>query len=88
MRRHPQIEANELIVEIDHPQSGRLRIARHPSKFSETPTSVRHGAPVLGADTREVLAEFGYATAEISDLETAGAAIQAAVKPTKTESAA
>ncbi len=78
MIRHPQIAANDLIHEVDHPQSGRLRIARHPARFSETPTSVRRGAPVLGADTRDVLAEFGFSGSEIADLEATGAAIQAA----------
>ncbi|MEM6497427.1 MAG: CoA transferase [Pseudomonadota bacterium] len=77
MIRHPQIEANELIEEYDHPQSGKLRFARHPARFSETPTSVRHPAPVLGNKTREILEQNGFSSQEIADLEDQGAAHQA-----------
>lgn len=77
MIRHPQIEANGLIEEIDHPQSGRLRFARHPARFSATPTSVRHPAPVLGNKTQEILRENGFSDQEISELVQHGAAHQA-----------
>ena len=77
MIRHPQIAANELIEEYDHPQSGRLRFARHPARFSVTPTSVRHPAPVLGNKTREVLSENGFSAADIAELEGQGAVHQA-----------
>ncbi|MEM8975633.1 MAG: CoA transferase [Pseudomonadota bacterium] len=77
MIRHPQIAANGLIEEYDHPQSGRLRFARHPARFSGTPTSVRHPAPVLGNKTREVLEQNGFSSEEIADLEDQGAAHQA-----------
>jgi crotonobetainyl-CoA:carnitine CoA-transferase CaiB-like acyl-CoA transferase len=76
MIRHPQIVANELLIEVEHPEAGPLRIARHPSRFSVTPASVRRGAPVLGADTRDVLTEFGYSSQEIEEMEAVGAAIQ------------
>ncbi|MGI9426278.1 MAG: CoA transferase, partial [Hyphomicrobiaceae bacterium] len=78
MIRHPQIAANELVVDYEHPQSGQLRFARHPAQFSKTPTSVRHPAPVLGNKTREVLGESGFSQDEIVALEEAGAAFQAA----------
>ncbi len=78
MIRHPQIAANGLIEEYDHPQSGKLRFARHPARFSETPTSVRHPAPVLGNKTREILEQNGFSSQEIADLEDQGAAHQAA----------
>lgn len=89
MIRHPQITANELVVEFDHPQSGPLRMARHPSRFSATPTSIDRGAPQLGADTREVLAEFGFSDDEVAELEAAGAATQkAATQKTDTDASA
>lgn len=77
MIRHPQIEANELIVENAHPVAGRLRQTRPPARFSETPPEYRFGAPLLGADTTEVLAEAGYSEDEIVELLTSGAAAQA-----------
>lgn len=59
MRRHPQIEANGTLVEYEHPVVGRVRQARHATVFSNTPASIRRGAPMLGEHTREVLEEAG-----------------------------
>lgn len=45
-----------------------------PGRWSETPPAVRRHAPLLGENTREVLAEAGYAADEIERLLAAGAA--------------
>lgn len=66
--RHPQINANESIVEIDHPQAGRLRQAQPAPRFSETPTAFRYPAPPLGAHTEEILLENGFAPEEVEHL--------------------
>jgi crotonobetainyl-CoA:carnitine CoA-transferase CaiB-like acyl-CoA transferase len=68
---HPQIAANETVVESDHPQAGRLRQARPAPLFSKTPPAHRHGAPALGQDTRDVLREAGLSDDEIADLAAA-----------------
>ena len=78
MIRHPQVQANELIVEHDHPVAGRLRQTRPPARFDGTPTEYRRGAPVLGGDTLEVLAEFGITQEDIEALIAKRAAIQSA----------
>lgn len=59
MRQHPQVVANDIIAEVEHPQAGLLRQARHPASFSKTPASIRRGAPKLGEHTKEVLKEAG-----------------------------
>jgi crotonobetainyl-CoA:carnitine CoA-transferase CaiB-like acyl-CoA transferase len=69
---HPQITANELVVETEHPVAGRLRQARPAARFSATPPAHRRGAPRLGEHTRETLAEIGLAADEIEDLAAAG----------------
>ena len=56
---HPQVVANGIVVETDHPGAGRLRQARAAARFSATPTSVHRGAPTLGEHTDEVMAELG-----------------------------
>lgn len=61
MRQHPQVAANGIIVETDHPHAGRLRQARSPAVFSKTPTSIRRGAPKLGEHTDEILNELKFA---------------------------
>ena len=68
---HPQITANETVVETDHPQAGRLRQARPAPRFSKTPPVHRHGAPALGQDTGDVLREAGLSDDEIAELAAA-----------------
>lgn len=41
-------------------------------KFSRTPTSVRHAAPAVGADTSRILADLGYSDAQIDQLREQG----------------
>ncbi len=69
--RHPQVQANGIIVETEHEAAGRLRQARAAARFSATPTSLRRGAPGLGQHTAEVLTELGYAPDEIAAILTA-----------------
>ena len=77
MIRHPQVDANGIIVEVDHPEAGRLRQTRTPARFSVTAPEHRRGAPVLGGHTREILSEHGFDREEIAALEASGAAVQA-----------
>jgi len=65
---HPQILANEILLETEHPKAGRLRQARHAPRFSETPAEHRHGAPGLGEHTREVLLNAGLSEDELKTL--------------------
>src|SRR5712671_1473366 len=73
MIRHPHVQALELLEEYAHPKAGRLRQSRAAARFSQTPPSIRRGAPALGGHTEEVLGEIGYSVSEIADLRAAGA---------------
>ena len=75
MIRHPQIVANGLVVETDHPKAGRLRQTRPPARFEGTPTQQRLGGPALGEHTSDILAEAGLSPDEIAALKASGAAI-------------
>ncbi len=66
--RHPQVIANDIVMETDHAEAGYLRQARTPASFSATPAEYRFGAPALGGDTRTVLEEMGYDPDQISAL--------------------
>ena len=66
MREHPQVVANEIITEFEHPHAGRLRQVRQPAVFSKTPASIRSGAPRLGEHTKDVLKEAGLDPALIN----------------------
>ncbi len=69
----PQIAANELIVESEHPHVGRIRQTRPAARFEKTPSEIRRPAPTLGQHTDEVLAEIGLAPSKISALRESGA---------------
>ena len=71
----PQARAREMLVAVEHSKLGQVETLGLPIKLSETPGGVRHGAPVLGEHTREVLAEYGYDEADIERLVDAGVVI-------------
>ncbi len=75
MIRHPQIVANQLIKEHDHPLAGRLRQTRPPTQFDGTPTEYRMGGPALGEHTIEVLSEAGYSDADLATMVETGAIV-------------
>lgn len=76
MIRHPQIVANGIVAEHPHPVAGPLRQARPAPRFSAAPYQTPSPAPLLGADTREVLAGAGFAEEEIAALLEAGVAVE------------
>jgi crotonobetainyl-CoA:carnitine CoA-transferase CaiB-like acyl-CoA transferase len=67
--RHPQVIANETLVETEHPTAGRLRQTRPAARFSATPAGIRFGAPTPGEHTEEILTELGYAPGQIASLK-------------------
>lgn len=75
--RHPQVAANGIIVEQDHPQAGRIRQTRTPARFSSTPPDAPGPARRLGEDTRDVLAQAGYDRDSIDRLIADGIATDA-----------
>jgi len=64
----PQIAANELIVESEHPVAGRVRQTRPAACFENTPSEIRRPAPSLGEHTDEVLASIGLDAEQIAHL--------------------
>lgn len=64
----PQVQAQEMAIDIEHPGHGNVRMLGFPIKFADTPCVARYPAPKLGGHTGEVLAEFGFSEAEIAAL--------------------
>jgi CoA:oxalate CoA-transferase len=71
---HPQVLARHMIVDVDDPVAGRVRIAGNPIKMSSFPDeTTRPPIAELGAHTGDVLAELGYSAEECAALAAEGA---------------
>jgi crotonobetainyl-CoA:carnitine CoA-transferase CaiB-like acyl-CoA transferase len=67
----PQVLHREMVVEVDHPKAGTVRMAGIPVKLSATPASIRLPPPLLGQHTEEILSSWlGVNDQEIADLKT------------------
>jgi crotonobetainyl-CoA:carnitine CoA-transferase CaiB-like acyl-CoA transferase len=64
----PQVHHNQMVVEQEHPQAGRVKVIGLPVKFSATPGEVGPAAPMLGEHTEEILRWLGYDAAAIDRL--------------------
>ena len=69
---HPQVVANKIIVEQDHPVAGLVRQTRPAERMDGTPSEISRPAPALGQHTNEVLLELGLAADAIEELRKSG----------------
>lgn len=73
MHADPQVQAREMVVDVEHAKLGRVKTLGLPVKFSDTPGKVETGAPLYGQHTREVLRQHGFSDAEMEALLAEGA---------------
>jgi crotonobetainyl-CoA:carnitine CoA-transferase CaiB-like acyl-CoA transferase len=66
----PQVLHRNMLVEVEHPSAGTVKLAGIPVKFSATPASVRLPPPLLGQHNEEILASWlGMDSTAISELK-------------------
>jgi crotonobetainyl-CoA:carnitine CoA-transferase CaiB-like acyl-CoA transferase len=53
--KDPQVLHRDMLLEVEHPTAGTVRMAGMPVKFSATPASLRLPPPLLGQHSEEVL---------------------------------
>jgi CoA:oxalate CoA-transferase len=71
--KDPHVLARNMIIELEHPQAGRLRMPNFPLKFSEEIARVERPAPLLGQHNEEVLTGLlGYTPEQVSELKKEG----------------
>jgi crotonobetainyl-CoA:carnitine CoA-transferase CaiB-like acyl-CoA transferase len=68
----PHLRARTILVEGEHPVAGPFTYVGEPVVVDGEDYDVRRGAPALGEQTDEILAEIGYDNGRISSLRTAG----------------
>ena len=69
---HPQVAELGLIGSVEHPTVGTIPQLGPPLAFSDTPAALHRPPPLFGEHSREVLAQFDFAAAEIDELVSAG----------------
>jgi crotonobetainyl-CoA:carnitine CoA-transferase CaiB-like acyl-CoA transferase len=62
------LNARNYFWDAPHPKLGPVRQLGSPMRFSETPVRRDKAGPLLGEDSAALLAELGYAPAEIEML--------------------
>ncbi len=65
----PQVRARGMLVEQDHPVLGKVTLPNLPFRFSDSDTSPRCPAPLLGQHNAEIARELGFAEADIAAMQ-------------------
>ena len=72
------VRAREMVVELEQPGAGPVRLLGVPVKLSRTPGAPAGPGPALGEHTEEVLGSLGYSPGEVAALLESGAVAGAA----------
>jgi CoA:oxalate CoA-transferase len=56
---HPQVLSRNMIIEVEHPEAGVVKMAGNPIKFSDTACQDVTHSPLLGQHTEFILKELG-----------------------------
>ena len=68
----PQVIANDLQVDVEHPLAGKVRMVGPAFQMSDTPLAVQGPSPTLGQNTDEILTSLGYEDSDIDSMRAAG----------------
>ena len=66
------IKARGMVIEMEHPTAGKIRLLGNPLNLSDTPIEASMPPPTLGQHTTEILKELGYSEREIEELKSEG----------------
>lgn len=72
----PQVQHNESIITLEHPEHGGYPVPNIPFRLHGTPPNPRGYAPRLGEHSREVLREFGIENSTIDRLLDSGVVLE------------
>ncbi len=72
VHREPQVVANRLLEELEHPYCGKVRLPGSVARFDATPATIRRQAPLFGEHTDEVLSGIGLSRDDLQRLRADG----------------
>jgi succinate--hydroxymethylglutarate CoA-transferase len=61
-----------MVVEVEHPACGPIKLVNTPVKFSHAKPGVRSAPPTLGQHTNEILTSLGMSDDDIGKLKAEG----------------
>lgn len=70
---HEHVLARDMVVEMEHPHVGSIKMVNTPVKYSESRPRIRTPPPLLGQHTDEVLTALGLGERDIESLKVEGA---------------
>lgn len=69
---HEHAIARNMVIDVDHPTCGNIKMVNSPVKYSETQPEIRHAPPTLGQHTQDILTEAGFTQEEIDQYRSQG----------------
>jgi crotonobetainyl-CoA:carnitine CoA-transferase CaiB-like acyl-CoA transferase len=75
--RDPQMEANGVFIDLDHPRHGKLRTVNSPFFVQGAEKVAPRPAPEMGQHTLEIMRELGYSESLIKEMIERGVATAA-----------
>lgn len=69
---HPQVKHRGMVVSMEHPTIGEVKVLGNPINLSLTPPEYHSPPPLLGQHTEEILQRLGYTTEDIKNLREKG----------------
>jgi crotonobetainyl-CoA:carnitine CoA-transferase CaiB-like acyl-CoA transferase len=70
--RDPQIACNNMIVSMDDPEVGELKLLGNPIRLKGTPPKLKDFPPRLGQHSHDVALEIGYSEEEVTRMQNDG----------------
>ena len=68
----PHVDVREMVVEVEHPKAGPIKLIGVPTKLSLTPGDITLPPPTLGQHTVEILNNLGYNEEDIKSMQAEG----------------
>jgi crotonobetainyl-CoA:carnitine CoA-transferase CaiB-like acyl-CoA transferase len=64
----PQVKWNGIIMDIEHPDAGKIKLIGHPIQYDGETLPIRTYPPRLGEHSKQILEQYGYSVDEIEKL--------------------